>query len=73
MNEFLKRRLGAEIRRRRKLKKMFQIPLADVAEINETYIGHIECGRKLPALPVLIRIAHALDTTAATILGSIGA
>lgn len=52
--------VGKNVRRLRLQKGMTQEELAFEAEIDLTYIGGIERGRRNPSLMVLVRIAKAL-------------
>ncbi len=52
--------VGRNIRRFRLQKGMTQEELAFEAEIDLTYVGGIERGRRNPSLMVLVRIAKAL-------------
>ena len=52
--------LGKNVRRLRQQKGMTQEKLASEAEIDLTYIGGIERGKRNPSLIVMARIAHAL-------------
>jgi transcriptional regulator with XRE-family HTH domain len=53
--------LGKNVRRLRQKRKMTQEQLAHEAEIDLTYVGGIERGRRNPSLLVLARIAAALS------------
>ena len=55
--------LGMRIAYFRKLRNMTQAELADKVHINKNYLSHIESGsaNKVISLPLLIKIAHALD------------
>ena len=52
--------VGNNVRRLRLQKGMTQEELAFEAEIDLTYVGGIERGRRNPSLIVLVRIAKAL-------------
>jgi transcriptional regulator with XRE-family HTH domain len=52
--------VGKNVRRLRLQKGMTQEELAFDAEIDLTYVGGIERGRRNPSLMVLVRIAKAL-------------
>lgn len=52
--------LGKNVRRLRKQKKLTQEQLAFEAEIDLTYVGGIERGKRNPSLLVMVRIAKAL-------------
>jgi transcriptional regulator with XRE-family HTH domain len=53
--------LGRNVRRLRLQKKLTQEELAFAAEIDLTYMGGIERGRRNPSLLVMARIANALS------------
>lgn len=52
--------LGRNVRRIRQQRKLTQEQLAFEAEIDLTYVGGIERGRRNPSLLVMARIAGAL-------------
>jgi transcriptional regulator with XRE-family HTH domain len=52
--------VGKNVRRLRLQKGMTQEELAFEAEIDLTYVGGIERGRRNPSLMVLVRIAKSL-------------
>lgn len=53
--------LGKNVRRLRRQRGMTQEKLAFEAEIDLTYVGGIERGRRNPSLLVMARIAKALS------------
>lgn len=53
--------VGANVRRLRIERKLTQEQLAHDAEIDLTYLGGIERGRRNPSVAVLGRVAAALD------------
>lgn len=55
--------IGLRISYFRRLKNMTQVELADKLHINKNYLSHIESGsaNKTVSLPLLIKIARALD------------
>ncbi|OYW45916.1 MAG: transcriptional regulator [Sphingomonadales bacterium 32-68-7] len=53
--------VGQNVRRLRVERKLTQEQLAHDAEIDLTYLGGIERGRRNPSLSVLGRIAKALN------------
>ena len=53
--------VGKNIRALRVARGMTQERLAFAAELDLTYIGGIERGRRNPSLLVMVRIADALD------------
>lgn len=59
-----KKSLGEKIREGRKIKKLTQQQLAELADISTTFLGEIERGKKMPGLNVLIQIINALDISA---------
>jgi transcriptional regulator with XRE-family HTH domain len=63
-----KRIVGANIRDLRKAKKRSQEWLAGEADIDLTYVGGIERGKRNPSLFVLVGIAKALGVQPADLL-----
>jgi transcriptional regulator with XRE-family HTH domain len=55
--------LGLAIRQLRQDRALTQRQLADAADVNETWISHIEAGRTNPAWGTVARIAAALEMT----------
>jgi transcriptional regulator with XRE-family HTH domain len=53
--------LGRNVRKIRQQQRMTQEKLAFVAEIDLTYVGGIERGKRNPSLLVMARIADALS------------
>jgi len=53
--------VGANVRRLRVERKLTQEQLAHDAEIDLTYMGGIERGRRNPSVSVLGRLARALE------------
>jgi transcriptional regulator with XRE-family HTH domain len=53
---------GKNVRKFRQQKKLTQEQLAFEAEIDLTYVGGIERGKRNPSLLVMARIADALST-----------
>jgi transcriptional regulator with XRE-family HTH domain len=60
--------LGRNVRRLRRQKRMTQEELAFEAEIDLTYMGGIERGKRNPSLLVMARIADALSVPLAKLL-----
>jgi transcriptional regulator with XRE-family HTH domain len=54
---------GRNVRRARQQKRLTQEQLAFEAEIDLTYMGGIERGKRNPSLLVMARIADALSTS----------
>lgn len=48
------------VRKYRRRKKLTQKQLAELSGVSKSYIGDIECGRKIPRLETLERISKAL-------------
>lgn len=60
---------GQNVRRVRQQKKLTQEELAFEAEIDLTYVGGIERGKRNPSLLVMGRIADALSVPLTRLLG----
>ena len=60
--------VGSNVRKHRQGRGLTQEQLAFEAEIDLTYVGGIERGRRNPSVLVLVRIAHALNTEPAELL-----
>jgi transcriptional regulator with XRE-family HTH domain len=61
-------KLGRNVRRLRKQRGLTQEKLAFGAEIDLTYLGGIERGKRNPSLVVMARIADALTVPLAKLL-----
>jgi len=48
------------LKKYRKAKKITQVRLAVLAELSENYVYEIECGRKIPSLKTIARLAETL-------------
>lgn len=57
------RLIGKRVRELRKSKRLSQIELAELADVSETYISYIECGKKKASLSILVSIANVLDVS----------
>ncbi len=55
--------IGIRIRRLRKEKNLTQEQLAEKINISTTHMSHIETGATKLSLPVLVDIAHSLNTS----------
>lgn len=55
--------IGQRIARRRKELKLTQAQVCEKAGINDKYLSCIERATSIPSLDVLMKLAHALDTT----------
>ena len=63
-----RRIVGDNVRALRLAKGMTQERLAFASELDLTYVGGIERGRRNPSLLVMARIAEALDATPADLI-----
>jgi transcriptional regulator with XRE-family HTH domain len=61
-------RLGARLRERRRELGRRLADVAQAAEVSTGYLSSIENGSAVPSLPVLARVAHALELSLAEIL-----
>jgi transcriptional regulator with XRE-family HTH domain len=50
---------GRNLKRKRSESGLTQEKLAELADVDRTYIYRLENGRRAPSLPVLIRLSHA--------------
>jgi len=62
--------VGTNVRRLRLAKGITQERLAFAADLDLTYIGGIERGRRNPSLLVMARIADALDASLQDLLST---
>lgn len=53
--------IGQRIRRIRKVRGITQEALAELVDVSTTHVSHIETGVTKLSLPVLVKIANALD------------
>jgi transcriptional regulator with XRE-family HTH domain len=60
----LRDRVGSNIQRLRREKKLSQEELADRARIHQTYLSGVESGKRNPSVLVLDRISKALGVDA---------
>ena len=65
--------VGGNVRRLRQTAGLTQEQLAFEANIDLTYVGGIERGRRNPSLLVMVRIAEALKVDLAELLARNGA
>ncbi len=61
--------LGKNVRRIRQQRKLTQEQLAFEAQIDLTYVGGIERGKRNPSLLVMARIADALSVSLTKLIG----
>lgn len=64
------KKLGAELQRRRKEKKMLQHELAKKAGVSRNYISDIENGRYMPSVNTLTKLVKHLDADLNSLLVS---
>jgi len=55
--------LGHRIREERTKYRLTQEQLAEIAEVNESYIGQVERGEKNPSLETVVSLAKSLGVT----------
>lgn len=55
--------LGHRIREERTKYRLTQEQLAEIAEVNESYVGQVERGEKNPSLETVVSIARSLGVT----------
>lgn len=60
--------IGQRIRRFRKLRRLTQENLAESVDISPTHVSHIETGVTKLSLPVIVKIADALDVRVDSLL-----
>ncbi len=60
-NHQLEKRFGAKLAYIRKSKKLSQMKLAEIVNMNFNYIGQIERGEANVTIKTMITIANALD------------
>lgn len=57
----IQKKLGSNVQKYRKLKKLSQEKLAENSNLHRTYISSIERGLKSPSLDVIERISNVLQ------------
>ena len=60
-NQHLEKRFGAKLAYVRKSKKLSQMKLAEIVNMNFNYIGQIERGEANVTIKTMIVLANALD------------
>ncbi len=55
--------LGKTIRNIRLSRGMKQKDLAELCDLSDSYIGHIENARGIPSLETVVKVANALEVT----------
>lgn len=61
INQNIEKKIGAKLAYVRKSKKLSQIKLAELVDMNFNYIGQIERGEANVTIKTMINIANALD------------
>jgi transcriptional regulator with XRE-family HTH domain len=67
----LQQRFGKVLRRRREASRLSQEALASQADLHRNYVGLLERGQRMPSLLVIQRLAKALGTSMADVVGEI--
>jgi transcriptional regulator with XRE-family HTH domain len=65
------RAFGEVLQSYRKRKGISQEKLAETSKLDRTFISLLERGLRQPSLSTLFRLAHALDTTASTLVRAV--
>ena len=60
--------IGQRIKRMRKARSLSQEKLAEFAEVSTVHMSHIETGKTKLSLPVIVKIADALDVRVDSLL-----
>ena len=66
-------KLGSNIRKRREVLDFSQEKLAEKADLDQTYISGIECGKRNPGIKNVARLAKALGFTTAELCKGVDA
>lgn len=64
----INQRFGKRVKELRQSKKLSQEKLANLAEVDRTYLPEVERGERNISLVVAEKIAHALGTKLATLI-----
>jgi transcriptional regulator with XRE-family HTH domain len=64
-NRVALKRFGANVRARREARELSQEAVAEIADLDRTYVGGLERGERNATLGSILRIAKALKTSAA--------
>jgi transcriptional regulator with XRE-family HTH domain len=67
----LEQQFGNVIRSRREAAGLSQEALADKAGLHRTYISLLERGHRMPSIGVVQKLAIALETTMASLMGEL--
>ena len=71
MRDSIQVAFGKIIRRHRIEQRLSQEKLAELANLDRTYISQIERGRKSPSIPTLISLAQALHVKAYLLINEV--
>ena len=61
--------IGRNVKHYRLQKELKQIQLAEKVHVTEQHISHIECGRTILSLPLLVSLSEALSVDVRLLLG----
>lgn len=67
INKDIEKKFGAKLAYVRKSKKLSQIKLAEIVDMNFNYIGQIERGEANVTIKTMILLANALDVEIKTL------
>lgn len=67
--EAIQKALGASILRQRLARGWSQEALAERIDVSMSYVGLLERGERVPALPTLLALAQVFDTSVDALLG----
>ena len=70
-NASVKAKFGKVVREIRQERGLTQEKLAELAEVDRTYVYRIETGKRSPSIEVLFRIAEALKMTPGQLLDKV--
>ena len=70
MSDLNLKEIGSQIRIHRREKKLTQKVISEKLDISLSHISNIECGRILPSLDALIRLANILECSIDTFVFS---
>lgn len=62
---------GKVLRQVREEKKLTQEKLAELADVDRTYIYRLETGKRSPSLSIILRISKAMKVSPGTLLDKI--
>jgi len=63
---------GKVLKQLREEKGLTQEKLAELAEVDRTYIYRLETGKRSPSLGIIFRLADGLGVTASSLLDKVG-